>query len=115
MTDPQHRYMDEMTPDETRVLELILEQQKGTRQEVTEIKKSLIQLVRLDEKMVSHQEGMQRLGRRMDTGDKLMGSVLDRLQKLETMDKARGSVIAWVAGIVSAMAASGLVLWITSH
>ncbi|MGB2815286.1 MAG: hypothetical protein WBC75_09410, partial [Dehalococcoidales bacterium] len=64
------------------------------RQDINGIRQSLEQLVRLDEKMVSQQEGMARLGGRLDRVDDTMGKALDRLQRLETLDKARSGVTA---------------------
>lgn len=82
------------------------------RQDINGIRQSLEQLVRLDEKMVSQQEGMARLGGRLDRVDDTMGRALDRLQRLETLDKARSGVTAWVAGIAASAITAAIVLWV---
>lgn len=96
-----------------QILDLILENQRQTREEVTEIKRSLITMVRLDEKLVNQQDGLQRFGGRLDNIDKLMGSALDRLQTLETMEKAKTQLGVWLSGIVSSVLTAVIVLWIT--
>lgn len=106
--------MDAVTPpgEIKAMLTMVMETQAQTRREITEIKNSLLLIVRLDEKMVNQQAGLHRIGSQVDDQSKSIGNVLDRVQVLETTAKTRGNFITWLVGLLSAII-TGIVMWFT--
>lgn len=94
-----------------QVLQLIADTVKRNSDDISDIKQAMNQLVRLDQQMINHQDGMARLGNKIDTIDVRQGDILDRLQRLETLEKTRTGVVTWLTGIISSVLTAGIILY----
>ncbi len=102
-----------LKPSEATMEEATMEKEmRQIREDIRGIRAALDQIVRLDEKMINHREAEIRMTARLDKIDMVIGRILDRLQHIETLNKARSGIFAWLSGILASAVTAVVILWI---
>jgi len=89
--------------ENTELIKMVLKTQEYTNLEISEIKKSMQLLVRLDEKMINQQSATERLGSSIDRANLEIAGLRKRLTVVETVSGTRGRFLIWTASLVSAI------------
>jgi len=89
--------------ENTELIKMVLKNQELTNLEISEIKKSMQLLVRLDEKMINQQSATERLGSSIDDVKLEVAALKKRVTIVETVSGTRGRFLIWTASLVSAV------------
>jgi len=93
---------------------MVIEGQRRIESEVVEMRRAIVSLARIEERLASHIDGVARLGARMERVEDTVNAIEKRIDGLEQEKMRLATIVGVVAGL-SGILAPHVIGWIFGH